>query len=677
MNNMKILITGGAGFIGSNIVEYLAKNNVKFIRILDNLSTGNKNNIQYLLELYDNIEFIYGDITNLDTCRNAMNNIDVICHQAAIGSVSRSIIDPMLSHSSNVNGFLNIIIAAKELNIKRIVYASSSSVYGDDIHLPKIEESIGNVLSPYAATKRIDEIYANVFTTCYEMECIGLRYFNIFGPKQSPNGPYAAVIPAFINSMQNSAQLIINGDGSYSRDFTYVDNAVYANILALTTNNKNCFGQVFNIGTGEQTTILELFNLIKNELNISINPIFSDKRIGDVPHSLADISKASSYLGYIPMVSFKEGIVKTITYNLNKNKNKILIEDLDYNKLLNRETIVINNNKVTEYLTNKTILITGGCGSIGSEIVRQLLQLNIKNIYIIDNAECSTFYLQNELKNKFGFNIDIYLRDINEINKIEKIFMKLRPNIVFHCAAYKHVPIMEHNPSESIKVNVIGTKNIADLSLKYNVEKFIMISTDKAVNPTSIMGVSKRIAELYVNYLNKEQKTQYITTRFGNVLGSSGSVIPVFLDRINKNQNILLTHIDIIRYFMTIPEAAQLVIKSVEIGSYNDILLFNMGKPIKIIDLARNLLIMCNKKLNIDIIGLRPGEKLYEELLYNGENIISTKDSNIMKLKHNLIIDDFIDKFNYFILNYENLLENNKFKPYLKELVPEYNYNNN
>ena len=248
--NKNILITGGAGFIGSNIVETLLKQNCKFIRILDNLSTGYKKNIDFLLQKYDNIEFLYGDITNLEICRKAMKNIDIICHQAALGSVPRSIIDPLKSHQTNVNGFFNILLAAKENNIKRIVYASSSSVYGDNQILPKIEHNTGNVLSPYAATKSIDEIYANVFTKCYDMECIGMRYFNVFGPRQDPTGSYAAVIPKFINLMKNNISPTINGDGKFSRDFTYIDNVVQANILAMTTTNKECYGQVFNIGAG-------------------------------------------------------------------------------------------------------------------------------------------------------------------------------------------------------------------------------------------------------------------------------------------------------------------------------------------------------------------------------------------------------------------------------------------
>lgn len=315
LKDLHVLITGGAGFIGSNIAEHMLKLGVKKITIVDNLSTGHKHNINHLLEK-SNIEFIYGDITNLETCRKVMKGIDVICHKAALGSVPRSLNDPLSSHVSNVNGFLNILLAAKENNIKRIVYASSSSVYGDNNTLPKVEERTGNVLSPYAATKAIDEIYANVFTKCYGLECIGLRYFNIFGPRQDPNGAYAAVIPKFIKLLKDDIQPVINGDGEFSRDFTYVDNAVSANILALTTENKDCFGEVFNIGSGGQVKVIEMFDLIKKFLNKDIEPIFANNRAGDIPHSNASITKAQTLLNYEVLVTFEHGLYKLI--NLKK-----------------------------------------------------------------------------------------------------------------------------------------------------------------------------------------------------------------------------------------------------------------------------------------------------------------------------------------------------------------------
>jgi UDP-N-acetylglucosamine 4-epimerase len=310
--NKRVLITGGAGFIGSNIAETLLKQGVKHVRILDNLVTGKMENIQFLLDKYDNIEFMYGSIADLETCRKAVKDIDVITNQAALGSVPRSVADPLPSHIANVNGFLNILVAAKEEGIKRVVYASSSSVYGDNPTLPKVEKNTGNVLSPYAATKAIDEIYAGVFSRCYGMECIGLRYFNIFGPRQDPNGAYAAVIPKFIDLMRSGKQPNINGDGTFSRDFTYIENAVQANILGLTTDNKECFGEAFNIGAGGQFTLLELIAILNKELGTDIVPIFGPERPGDIPHSNADISKAQNMLGYDPKISFEMGMNKYV-----------------------------------------------------------------------------------------------------------------------------------------------------------------------------------------------------------------------------------------------------------------------------------------------------------------------------------------------------------------------------
>lgn len=362
---------------------------------------------------------------------------------------------------------------------------------------------------------------------------------------------------------------------------------------------------------------------------------------------------------------------------MEKKKYNLKIEDIDYNKLLNRNPITVNNESIKDYIKNKKILISGGCGSIGSEIVRQLLILGLNNLVIYDNNEYAIFNLKNEINEKFLNNkINFYLGDILDIERLKSVFINENIDIVYHCAAYKHVSIMEENPTESIKVNIIGTKNISDLSLEFNIKKFIMISTDKAVNPTNIMGASKRISEIYINYLNKFEKTEFITTRFGNVLGSSGSVIPTFLNKINNNKIIDITHIDVIRYFMTIPEASQLVLYSSTIGSRGQILMFDMGEPIKIIDLAKNIISKyTDGDISIKIIGLRPGEKLYEELLCNGENSIPTDNKNIMILKHNNDIDYdfFMEKYLYLIKNYLKLKKND-IKNILKILVPEYTF---
>lgn len=309
---MFILVTGGAGFIGSNIVKYLLEQGNR-VRVLDNLMTGNRNNLTEF-ESNENFEFMYGDITNLEQLRKACEGIEAITHQAALGSVPRSIDDPLSSHNANVNGFLNLLLVAKEKGIKRIVYASSSAVYGDHPVLPKTENNIGKQLSPYAITKYIDELYGRIFYELYGIETIGFRYFNVFGPKQDPNGVYAAVIPKFIKSIKLGKSPIINGDGTYSRDFTFVQNVVEANWLGLTTTNSECFGQIFNIGAGGRITIIEMYDIIAKELNSDIRPIFGPVRKGDIPHSNADISKATNLLGYNPRYNFQDGIIETLKY---------------------------------------------------------------------------------------------------------------------------------------------------------------------------------------------------------------------------------------------------------------------------------------------------------------------------------------------------------------------------
>lgn len=317
---MRILLTGGAGFIGSNLAEQLLKDKrVSVIRVLDNLATGSMKNIS-ALTADSKFEFIEGDIRDYKTCLEACNNIDLISHQAALGSVPRSINDPLTTNEVNITGTLNIFTAAKEKNIKRIVYAASSSTYGDHPGLPKTENKIGNPLSPYAVTKYVNELYANVFASLYGMEFIGLRYFNIFGPKQDPNGPYAAVVPLFAEALLNNKPPTINGDGSHSRDFTYVDNAVQANILSLFTSNAEAINQVYNIACGQQVSLLQLFEGLKKEAASSLQPFHGPERKGDVKHSMADISKAEKLLGYSVKVPVKEGLRMTFQWYKDHHK---------------------------------------------------------------------------------------------------------------------------------------------------------------------------------------------------------------------------------------------------------------------------------------------------------------------------------------------------------------------
>lgn len=311
---MRILVTGGAGFIGSNLVEALLNNsNVQTVRVLDNLSTGSKKNLSDFFS-DERFEWVEGDIRDYDTCLKACNGIQAISHQAALGSVPRSIADPLTTNAVNITGTLNVFTAAKESGIKRVVYAASSSTYGDHPALPKQEENIGRPLSPYAVTKYVNELYAGVYASLYGMEPIGLRYFNIFGPRQNPRGAYAAVIPLFVKALLHNEAPVINGDGQHSRDFIFVNNAVTANLLALFTKESAAVNQVYNIACGAQTSLLELFNLLKAEAGTMLVPHFGPARMGDVLHSLADISKAKELLGYEPEVSVNEGLRQTFNW---------------------------------------------------------------------------------------------------------------------------------------------------------------------------------------------------------------------------------------------------------------------------------------------------------------------------------------------------------------------------
>jgi len=317
---MRILVTGGAGFIGSHIVEALLHYpDVSFVRVMDNLATGSLKNIDEFSN-HPKFEFIQADIRDYQACLAACTGIDKITHQAALGSVPRSINDPLTTNEVNITGTLNIYTAAKEKNIKRIVYAASLSTYGDHPGLPKVEDIIGQPLSPYAVTKYVNELYAKVYADLFGLELIGLRYFNIFGPKQNPEGPYAAVIPLFAEAIIKNEQPVINGDGMHSRDFTYVENAVGANILSLFTQNKEALNQVYNIACGEHTTLNELFEVLKEEAGSSTTAIHGLERAGDVKHSMADISKAKRLLGYNVKKTVKEGLTETLRWYLSHNK---------------------------------------------------------------------------------------------------------------------------------------------------------------------------------------------------------------------------------------------------------------------------------------------------------------------------------------------------------------------
>ncbi|WP_067149447.1 SDR family oxidoreductase [Pseudotamlana agarivorans] len=321
LQNKTVLVTGGAGFIGSNLCEILLSNQIKTV-CLDNFSTGKKENISPFLSnsLFTLIE---GDIRNLEDCHKACKNVDYILHEAALGSVPRSINDPITTNDVNVSGFLNMLVAARDAKVKRFVYAASSSTYGDHEALPKVEDVIGKPLSPYAITKYVNELYADIFQKTYGLDTIGLRYFNVFGKRQDPDGAYAAVIPLFVKQFLNHESPIINGDGSYSRDFTFIDNVIQMNILSLTTSNQEALNTVYNVAYGDRTTLLELAELLKRHLgkfDKSINDIeikHRENRAGDIPHSLASIEKAKKLLKYNPKFNIDEGLKEAVNWYWN------------------------------------------------------------------------------------------------------------------------------------------------------------------------------------------------------------------------------------------------------------------------------------------------------------------------------------------------------------------------
>jgi len=307
ISNLSFLITGGGGFIGSNIVEYLLKYNAKKVRVLDNFSNGYRENLEEFME-NPTFELIEGDIRDLETCKKAMDGMDYVSHQAALGSVPRSINDPATTNEVNISGFLNMMIALKDSKtVKRMVYAASSSTYGDSKSLPKIEDKIGKPLSPYAVTKYVNELYADVFGTTYDTDVIGLRYFNVFGPKQSPNGAYAAVIPLFMQALKDNNPSKINGDGEQTRDFTFIDNVVQANVKGFFASNE-AKNEVFNIACGERITINYLWDSLRVAASSKLDAIYGPPRLGDVRDSLADISKAERLLGYKPRYTVREGL---------------------------------------------------------------------------------------------------------------------------------------------------------------------------------------------------------------------------------------------------------------------------------------------------------------------------------------------------------------------------------
>ena len=356
------------------------------------------------------------------------------------------------------------------------------------------------------------------------------------------------------------------------------------------------------------------------------------------------------------------------------------IKSVNIEDLLGREPITIVNPALIDEYENKIILITGAAGSIGSEICRKISRYKYSKLILLDNAESALYELQQEFKHRGLENVEVIVADVRNRIRIDQIFNQYKPKVVFHAAAYKHVPLMENNPFEAVSVNIGGTTNVADISVKHGVDKFVLISTDKAVNPTNVMGATKRIAELYVTCLKEKGHTKFITTRFGNVLGSNGSVIPLFKKQIEKGGPLTVTHKDITRYFMTIPEACQLVLEAATMGNGGEIFVFDMGEPVKIFNLATNMIILSGLRypedIDIKIIGLRPGEKIYEELLADGESTTRTYHEKIMIAKSrnvdNLKVEKQINK----LAAANSLTQPLEIVSSIKLLIPEYISNN-
>ncbi|MFX0558658.1 polysaccharide biosynthesis protein [Maribacter sp. CXY002] len=411
------------------------------------------------------------------------------------------------------------------------------------------------------------------------------------------------------------------------------------------------------------------------------NVFFTSRSISEIIVSISNINSNNLRILVENLANFpvQVKIVPHIDSWINGELNISQIKQVQIEDLLNRVPIELKKNNVSKELDGQVIMVTGGAGSIGSEIVRQIANYNYKSLIVIDQAESALYDLQQELKRNGFHNFIPIVADIRDKNRMNFFFQEYQPNMVFHAAAYKHVPLMEYNSYEAIKVNVAGTKAIVDLSLQYDVDKFVFVSTDKAVNPTNIMGATKRIAEMYISCMSQEHRTKFITTRFGNVLGSNGSVIPLFKKQIDHGGPLTVTHKDITRYFMTIPEASQLVLEAASMGKGGEIFIFDMGESVKIYDLAKNMIHLSGLKypddIDIKITGLRPGEKLYEELLANGESTLPTYHKKIMISKVRDVdyakVRSMIDE-----LCISNIFFNENTVMLMKQIVPEFISNN-
>tara|TARA_R110002051_G_scaffold199868_1_gene266862 strand:+ start:125 stop:1753 length:1629 start_codon:yes stop_codon:yes gene_type:complete len=446
---------------------------------------------------------------------------------------------------------------------------------------------------------------------------------------------------------------------------------------ALTSNSKNRVKVVGYISRDQQKVGKQINGINVYGKEVLTENFILKKDISEVIFSMQNIDSKSLRVLVEDLVDFPVlvKIVPPVEDWINGELKVSQIKQVQIEDLLDRAPINIKNSKISEELNDKVVLVSGGAGSIGSEIVRQICTYKYKTLVVIDQAESALYDLQQELKQNGFHNFIPIVADIRDKNRMNAIFQDYSPNVVFHAAAYKHVPLMEYNSYEAIKINVAGTKVIADLSLNYNVDKFVFVSTDKAVNPTNVMGATKRIAEMYISCMQQQNKTKFIITRFGNVLGSNGSVIPLFKKQIDKGGPLTVTHKDVTRFFMTIPEASQLVLEAGAMGNGGEIFIFDMGESIKIFDLAKNMIKLSGLKypqdIDIKVTGLRPGEKLYEELLANGENTLPTYHKKIMISKVRDL--DYIKvRSNIDQLCVSNMFFDIDTVKIMKEIVPEY-----
>ncbi len=452
---------------------------------------------------------------------------------------------------------------------------------------------------------------------------------------------------------------------------------------AAIANDSNRSSAVIGFIDDNSQKIGKTINGIKVYSSTAINQNFITKNaikeiVVSIPH--IDKKRLAEISDHLLKLSVVVKIIPAVNDWIDGKLNVSQIKEIQIEDLLDRAPICMDNQNIKRELDNKVIMITGAAGSIGSEIVRQASYYNYKNLVLVDQAESPLYDLQQELLSKGITNFTPIVADIRDHQRIEMIFEKHRPNMVFHAAAYKHVPLMESNPCEAIKINVLGTRKLADLSSHYGVDKFVFVSTDKAVNPTNVMGATKRVAEMYIKCLHSTSKTKFITTRFGNVLGSNGSVIPLFKKQIAKGGPLTVTHQSVTRFFMTIPEASQLVIEAGTMGNGGEIFIFDMGESVKIFDLAKKMIRLSGlnypEDIDIKITGLRPGEKLYEELLADTENTLPTYHKKIMISKFDdndcANVKDKIDDL--CIMNLLN--QDHQIVGKLKEIVPEYISNN-